>query len=112
MRLVFLAVPLLHSLVAATSRPARHACKDFLIPISVTAPFYQLNFAIETNWDVIDYIFNSTRRDSHDVFQPIIGNRTVTATYTVGATFCTPATPGRFSQTVLLLTHGSMVDRR
>ena len=96
---------------AATAAP-RHACKDFLIPINVTVPYYDINLSIETNWDLADYIFNSTRRDSFQVFHPIGGSHTVSTTYTIGATFCTPAKPQNTSETVLLLTHGSMTDRR
>ena len=96
---------------AATAAP-RHACKDFFIPINVTVPYYDINLSIETNWDLADYLFNSTRKDSHQVFNPIGGSHTVSTTYTIGATFCRPANPQNTSETVLLLTHGSMTDRR
>jgi hypothetical protein len=103
---------LLLSKAVATKPSPGHSCKDFRIPVNVTAPYYDLNISIETNWDLVDYIFNSTRRDSQNVFHPILGNHTETTTYTIGATFCTPNNRQSSSETVLLLTHGSMVDRR
>ncbi len=109
----FLAVSLLlaGTPAAATAAP-RHACKDFLIPINVTVPYYDVNLSIDTNWDLADYIFNSTRRDSLQVFHPVGGTHTVSTTYTIGATFCTPGSSQNTSGIVLLLTHGSMTDRR
>ncbi len=83
-----------------------------MIPINVTVPYYDINLSIETNWDLADYIFNSTRKDSLQVFHPIGGSHTVSTTYTIGATFCRPANPQNTSKTVLLLTNGSRTDRR
>lgn len=97
--------------VPATAAP-KPACKDFLIPINVTVPFYDINISIGTNWDLVDYIFNSTRRDSQQVFHPVGGSHTESQTFTIGATFCTPGGKKNSADTVLLLTHGSMVDRR
>jgi hypothetical protein len=109
--LFVLSLPLLSTAVAAKPGPG-HLCKDFRIPINVTVPYYELNLSIETNWDLVDYIFNSTRRDSREVFHPVGASHTATNAYTIGATFCTPKTRQTSSETVLLLTHGSMVDRR
>ncbi len=95
--------------VTAATKPA---CKDFLIPVNVTVPFYDINISIDTNWDLVEYIFNSTRRDSQQVFHPVGSSHTETKTFTIGATFCTPGTRKSSAETVLLLTHGSMVDRR
>ncbi|KAK4119018.1 alpha/beta-hydrolase [Parathielavia appendiculata] len=101
---------LLPGAVAATAGPG-HVCKDFHIAVNVTVPYYDVDLSIETHWDLVDYIFNSTRRDSSEVFHPVGRNHTETTTSKIGATFCRPRARGKTSETVLLLTHGSMVDR-
>ncbi|KAK5654595.1 hypothetical protein OQA88_7225 [Cercophora sp. LCS_1] len=85
-------------------------CTTFRIPLDITAPYYTIDIAINTNWDLASYIFNSSRRDSRQTFHPIVSNQTLTTTPTIAATFCTPTTPSTNASTVLLLTHGSMVD--
>ncbi|KUJ13619.1 alpha/beta-hydrolase [Mollisia scopiformis] len=86
-------------------------CQNFLIPINVTSIRFLLDIEINDDWDAVDYIFNATRRDTLTAFQPIVGNVTAASQYNIGATFCAPKTKGTKSETVLLLTHGSMQGR-
>ncbi|KAG0650370.1 hypothetical protein D0Z07_3385 [Hyphodiscus hymeniophilus] len=88
-----------------------NVCQDFQIPVNITSTRFLLNIEIEDNWDAVDSIFNATRRDTLTTFQPVTGNITVAARYNIGATFCTPELGGKKSETVLLLTHGSMQGR-
>ncbi|KAH6629945.1 Alpha/Beta hydrolase protein, partial [Chaetomium sp. MPI-SDFR-AT-0129] len=101
---------LLLSSAAVANPGAKHQCRDFLIPVGVTAPYYDINLSINSDWDLLDYIINSTRRDSQQTFKPIGGNHSESTNYTIGATFCAPANAGKASGTVLLLTAGTMVD--
>lgn len=86
-------------------------CQDLLISVHTTSTRFLLDVNIDDNWDAVDYIFSSTHRDSFIAFQPIVGYVTVAAQYNIGATFCAPKIGGKNSETVLLLTHGSMQGR-
>lgn len=111
LKLTFLLLPLLSATVV-TSPSSSSVCTDFLIPVNVTSQHAVLDIEISDNWDVEDYIFNSTRRDSLTTFKPIIGEVNASAEYRIGATFCTPKSKTDATGTALLLTHGSMVDRK
>ncbi|PCG92023.1 Hypothetical protein PENO1_090780 [Penicillium occitanis (nom. inval.)] len=89
-----------------TSPSSSSACTDFLIPVNITSQHAVLDIEISDNWDVEDYIFNSTRRDSLTTFKPIIGEVNASAEYRIGATFCTPKSKTNATGTALLLTHG------
>lgn len=111
LKLTLLLFPLL-SVTVATSPSSSSVCADFLIPVNITSQHAILDIEIGDNWDVEDYIFNSTRRDSLTTFKPIIGEVNASAEYRIGATFCTPKSKINATGTALLLTHGSMVDRK
>lgn len=110
-RTLFLAAGTALVALAAAAKTSS-SCREFLIPVNLEAEQYDLDLVINTNWDVEDYIFNSTRRDSLETFNPIVGSRLVNVSHTIGATFCTPRLRTNASETLLILTHGSMVDRR
>ncbi|KAK1751361.1 alpha/beta-hydrolase [Echria macrotheca] len=97
------------ALAGPPSKPDK-TCTPFRIPLNITAPYYNIDISIATNWDLSSYIFNASRRDSQQVFHPITSNQTLTTYPTIAATFCTPSTPTANSSTLLLLTHGSMTS--
>lgn len=111
LKLTLLVLPLLLATMA-TSPSSSSVCEDFLIPVNITSQRAVLDIEISDNWDVEDYIFNSTRRDSLTTFKPIIGEVKSSAEYRIGASFCAPKSKINATGTVLLLTHGSMTDRK
>lgn len=96
----------------ASAQTTTNNCHDLTIPVTVTSPRYLLNITIENNYDAEDFTVNISRRDSATAFNPISGNTSATASYSIGATYCTPAKPTAKASTVLVLTHGLGIDRR
>ena len=93
--------------------PSGAQCQDYAIPVTVTSSNYPWTAAKWTdNYGLIDYVSTATSRTDAG-FPPPFGNPVnQTATYTIGATFCTPTNPATNSDKVLLATHGLAFDRR
>jgi hypothetical protein len=88
-------------------------CKDFTISAPITSENYQ--WAIppyKDNFDVVDFLFNSSRKDSQEVYHPFGdgSKKTVTKTYKISATFCTPKKKHGKEKTVLIATSGLAYD--
>ena len=102
----------------ATAKPNEHPSNGICTDISVTeevssedpvwgGPRFQDDF------DLIAFLFNTTRKDQENIPPSVSGFKNATNTYTVSATFCTPKTlkEGK-EKTVLLATHGLWYDGR
>ncbi|KAK4161550.1 hypothetical protein QBC43DRAFT_337217 [Cladorrhinum sp. PSN259] len=108
-------------LAAASLFHATHAtgvpktCTDYNIPVNITST--NLIFGLpqfKDNFGVADFINIDSSRDTN-VRSSVVSNRTesVTATYTISATFCRPGlgAPGpNAKKAVLLATHGLGYD--
>jgi len=96
----------------ATTTAAK-SCQSYKIPVTVTSTNVKYGLKeLENDFDVDDYVLNITSRTA-DFGTIINGTETVTASYTIGATFCAPtsATASSHKDTVLLLSHGLGFDR-
>ena len=105
---IVVALPASHGYV-----PPGAQCQDYSIPVTVTSLNYPWTAAKWTdNYGLIDFVsVASSRTDAG--FPPPIGKPVnQTATYIIGATFCTPVNPTGNSGKVLLATHGLAFDRR
>jgi hypothetical protein len=111
------------SLVAAAAYPSKSHpeipagdCEDYSITVPVTSDLYQwAPPPFKDNFDVVDWLFNGSRKDSQQVYHPFgdAKKKTVTKKYTISATFCSPkARKGGKEKTVLLATSGLAYDGR
>lgn len=100
--------------VIAASVPKTKTCKSFKIPVSVNST--ELVYALphfQSDFDVADFLATVAGRSAPDLSTSFSGTKNVSATYEIGATFCTP-TQGqedRHKDTVLVATHGLGFDR-
>jgi pimeloyl-ACP methyl ester carboxylesterase len=89
-------------------------CVDYTITVPITSE--NLIWApppFKNNFDVTNWLFNTSRKDSRDVWVPFAGSENVTKDYTISATFCTPIqTKDGKETTVLLATSGLGYDGR
>lgn len=112
------------SLISATPHPPPShpevpsgSCTDHTIDVPITSSNYQYQPPrFNDNFDIVDYLFNTSRKDSQQVFHPFgvdANKTTVTKKYTIAATFCTPKRKkGGKEKTVLLATSGLAYDGR
>ncbi|KAJ5307542.1 alpha/beta-hydrolase [Penicillium atrosanguineum] len=88
---------------------SRASCRELNIPIPVTVPRFIINATVENDWDVVDLVFNLTRRDLGTSADPLSLLNYVTAdeenTYMIGATLCGTG------ETMLVLTHGILESK-
>lgn len=106
---------------AATSWPVQSSgfvppgaeCQDYMIPATVTSEnFPWLAPKWTDDYGFIDFASEASSR-TDDGFPSPIGNFTSeTASYEIGATFCTPKTANKNTKIVLLATHGLGFHRR
>ena len=104
----------------AVALPASHGyvpsgaqCQDYAIPVTVTSLNYPWTAAKWTdNYGLIDFVSMASSRTDAGFPSPIGNPVNQTASYNIGATFCTPTNPNRKSGKVLLATHGLAFDRR
>lgn len=109
---LFQALPVI-SLLAGQAL-ANKSCKKFKIPVTVDST--NLVYAaphFKTNFDIADFIDTIGSRSAPDPSGAFSGTKNVTATYEIGATFCTPAKGHKdtHKDTVLIATHGLNFDR-
>lgn len=89
-------------------------CIEYTITVPVTSE--NLLWAappFTSNYDVTNWLFNSSRKDSQNAWKPFAGSENVTKDYMISATFCTPKqTKDSKETTVLLATSGLGYDGR
>lgn len=94
--------------------PSGH-CTDYNITFPLTSENYVWAARpFKDNFDLQDWPFNSSRKDSRMVWKPFLDEtEKVTKDYTISATFCTPKrTKDGKETTVLLATSGLGYDGR
>ncbi|KAK4454242.1 Alpha/Beta hydrolase protein [Podospora aff. communis PSN243] len=96
-----------------TANPSK-ICQDYTIPLTITSN--NLAFGLpkfQNNFDVADFVDTITSRNALTAASVIAPNRqTLTANYSISATFCKPAIPPKnHKHTVLIATHGLNFDR-
>lgn len=92
--------------------PGAH-CQDYTVPVTVTS----LNFPwVAPKWvddfGLINFVSEASSRTDDGFPAPIGAPISQTASYKIGATFCTPVKSTANSGKVLLATHGVGFDRR
>jgi hypothetical protein len=93
--------------------PANGDCKEYTFKDKVTTENVIFGLPkFKTNYDVAEYLFNETRKDSRTAFNPVGGTENVTSEYTLAGTFCKPKKTNGKETTVLIATHGLGYDRR
>jgi pimeloyl-ACP methyl ester carboxylesterase len=98
--------------IAHPTAPSAKFCTTYSIPITTTSNNWIWGYPLFIdNFDVANFISDVEARVSAPDFHPVIGRANVTASYSIGATFCTPKAPSDKSKTVLLATHGVGFDR-
>lgn len=87
-------------------------CTEYTIPVTTTSLNWIWNVPVfKSNYDVVDFISNLESRTSGAAFQFVSGREVQNASYSIGATFCTPTTPNAKSNIILLASHGLDFDR-
>jgi hypothetical protein len=97
-----------------------HIPSGHCTPYTITVPITSENLCwnpppFKDNFDVVDYLYNTSRKDSQEVFKPFNGTQNVTKNYTISATFCNPKAANRKDRketTILLATSGLGYDGR
>lgn len=87
-------------------------CEDFKIPVTITSENFIFGLDHFTNQlDVANWVATATNRNP--TIKKTVTPRTVnvTASYTIGATFCQPAPGKKSNKVVLLATHGIGFDK-
>ena len=100
------------SLTAAAS----FTCKNFTVPVDITARSYEVSFPpFDTELESVAFLLKLTSTSSSSsssgssIFK---GNSSVTATYNISAAYCAPSTlSGSNAHTVQVLTHGLGFDK-
>ena len=89
------------------------ACQEYAIPVTVTSQSFITKYpAFQDSYDVVGFVNDIVGRDSNTTFAPLGDRTNVTASYTIGATICTPKASGGKNATLLLATPGLGYDRR
>lgn len=114
MKLIHLS-PLILSLPLASSQTtttSTRICTQYLIPLSITSQVLTPSYPpFTSNYDVVGFVNDLTRRPSNTTFVPFSGAKNETASYTIGATLCSPRNSSK-ETTLLVATHGLGYDRR
>jgi hypothetical protein len=85
-------------------------CIEYSIPVTVTSENWIWSYPLfRSNYEVVNFITDSQARTAATDFKPFSGLQNQTASYTIGATLCTPK--GYSKKTLLLATHGLNFDR-
>lgn len=100
------------SIISATAVPSipNRKCKDFDIPVTVTAQNGIYAFPpLTSNEEAADLGFAQVLRDAPPTVAT--GYVNITGTYNISARFCTPKNGGDKAQIVQILTHGVGFDK-
>ncbi|KAK5134240.1 hypothetical protein LTR08_006783 [Meristemomyces frigidus] len=98
--------------ITHTSNGTTPKCYEFMIDVPVTAVNYVLDLQrVNNNIDAVNFALDIDGRTSPNATERILGNVTVSATYSLKATLCTPGA-GNDKHVLQLLTHGLIVDSR
>ncbi|KAE8447325.1 hypothetical protein EG329_010883 [Mollisiaceae sp. DMI_Dod_QoI] len=101
---------LLTPFASTTAIPLPKTCREYTIPVTVTAGTYVWGLPnLTTNYDAATFTTELARWDANVTFHPISGFVNTTGSYEISGTFCAP-TKGE-SSTVLIATHGLGFDR-
>lgn len=94
-------------------RGSARQCFNLTIPVTISALNYVFDLSpASTNIDATNFILDWTRQGSNYLAQITAGQRNVSGTYSLGATYCVPDSTGISPpSTILLLTHGISFDR-
>ena len=88
-------------------------CQEYFIPINVTSQVLVSSYVpFKSNYDVVEFVNNITRRNTTTAFVPFSGIKNVTASYTIGATLCVPKENSKKNTTLIVASHGLGYDRR
>lgn len=86
-------------------------CRDVTVPVNVDARQGVFNLPeLRSNPDATEFAQKLTSNHGNFTHDILTGYRTVTGTYNISATFCTPDT-NRSSSIVQVLTHGIGADK-
>lgn len=100
----------LASLASATNASSK-TCKDYTLPLTITAGSYIWGLPnITNNYDITTFTNNLSRWDANVTFAPISGFKNTTINVEISGTFCQPK--GGNVSTVVIATHGLGFDRR
>lgn len=99
----------------STDNSKSRKCQDYNIPLDITSIVNETSAAFppfKSNLDVVNFVFNTVRRDTKTIYMPLSPTqKSVTTSYNIAGTICTPVNPTSNS-TVILATHGLGFDRR
>ncbi|KAH8894576.1 alpha/beta-hydrolase [Thozetella sp. PMI_491] len=88
-------------------------CHDYDIPVTTkTEAHIWGGPEFSDNYDVAAFIGTLISRPSKPPFNPFNGTRSVTGSYTISATFCSPKTHNGHEKTILLASPGLGYDKR
>jgi len=92
--------------------PPGAQCQDYTIPVKVTSDnFPWVGPTWTDNFGMINFASAASSRTDAGFPAPVGAPVAETASYEIGATFCTPKDPNKNSRTILLATHGLGFDR-
>ncbi|KAK3316928.1 Alpha/Beta hydrolase protein [Apodospora peruviana] len=96
-----------------TASTTKKVCTNYKIPVTISSTNLVFAHPFRDNYDVADFVTIADSRDEGARADVINGTTTLSGSYTIGATFCTPATgqSDAHKSTVLLATHGLLFDR-
>jgi len=90
-------------------------CFDFFAKVPVTAPSYPPLIPAFTNgYEAVEALLQSqgTRDAAGDLTQLLGPKKSITKTFTISATYCTPSSKSSKSSITQVLTHGLGFDKR
>ncbi|KAK5720526.1 hypothetical protein LTR17_014927 [Elasticomyces elasticus] len=98
--------------LAAPTNNSAPQCHDFMLDVPVVATTYVLDILrVNNNIDAVNYALDIDGRTSKNATERVLGTTTISDTFTVKATFCTPSVAND-KHILQILTHGLVVDSR
>ncbi|KAK3635226.1 hypothetical protein LTR56_014835 [Elasticomyces elasticus] len=98
--------------VVPTNSSAGINCYNFKLDVPVTATKYVLDILpVNNNIDAVNFALDIDGRTSLNATERILGNVTISESFTLKATICTPSAEND-KHIMQLLTHGLIVDSR
>ncbi|KAI9673741.1 MAG: hypothetical protein M1829_003978 [Trizodia sp. TS-e1964] len=117
--LLLLLLPLFAALsTQATSPPARNSssaksCRSFTVALTITSENLLWTYPpFADNYAVSEFSDAATARDAPSAFRPFSGSQNATASYVLGARYCSPkgSSPSSNRNTTFVATHGINFD--
>jgi pimeloyl-ACP methyl ester carboxylesterase len=90
---------------------AAYHCESFFVPVTITAPSFQLAFPeFRNHYDSVLFVNELTARNASEAPSPIAGIVNITETFSISAKYCSPARRSGHSD-VQVLSHGLGFDK-